>query len=64
MNISSLVPENRKKEELAALKKLNRAEVPEPYRAQRLTKDNLDRSESYAAGFSDKLRIALYLQQL
>ncbi len=39
MNVSSLVPENRREEELAALKKLGRAEVLESYRTQRLTKD-------------------------
>ncbi|MGB9133731.1 MAG: chemotaxis protein CheB [Methanosarcina sp.] len=39
MNISSLVPASRKEGELAALKKLSHAEVLEPYRTQRLTKD-------------------------
>jgi two-component system, chemotaxis family, CheB/CheR fusion protein len=39
MNISSLVPESRKEDELARLKKLSRAEVLEPYHTQRLTKD-------------------------
>ncbi len=39
MNIRSLVPEDRKEEELATLKKLSRAEVLEPYHTQRLTKD-------------------------
>ena len=39
MNISSLIPESRKEEELATLKKLKNAEVLEPYRTQRLTKD-------------------------
>jgi PAS domain S-box len=39
MNISSLVPENRKAEELNTVKRLSRAEVIEPYRTQRLTKD-------------------------
>lgn len=38
MNISSLVPENRKEEELNNIKRLSRAEVLEPYRTQRLTK--------------------------
>ena len=40
MNISSLVPESRKEEELAILKKLSHAEVLEPYRTQRLAKDS------------------------
>ncbi len=39
MNISSLIPENRKEEELNMVKRLSRAEVLEPYRTQRLTKD-------------------------
>ncbi len=39
MNVSSMVPENRKEETLAALKKLGQAEALEPYRTQRLTKD-------------------------
>ena len=39
MNISNLVPESRKKEELAALKKLKNAEVLGPYRTQRFAKD-------------------------
>lgn len=39
MNVSSLIPESRKEEELATLKKLKNAEVLEPYRTQRLTKD-------------------------
>ena len=39
MNISSLIPASRKEEELATLKKLSHAEVLEPYRTQRLTKD-------------------------
>ncbi len=39
MNISSLIPESRKEEELARLKKLSRAEVLEPYHTQRLTRD-------------------------
>jgi two-component system CheB/CheR fusion protein len=39
MKIGSLVPENRREEELAALKKLGHAEFLEPYRTQRLTKD-------------------------
>ena len=39
MNISSLVPESRREEELAVLKKLSRAEVLEPYYTQRLTKE-------------------------
>lgn len=39
MNISSLVPENKKAEELNTVKKLSRDEVIEPYLTQRLTKD-------------------------
>ena len=39
MKISSLVPESRREEELAIMKKLSLAEVLEPYRTQRLTKD-------------------------
>ncbi len=39
MNISNLIPANRKEGELATLKKLSRAEFLEPYRTQRLTKD-------------------------
>jgi len=39
MNVSSLIPESRKEEELATLKKLSHAEVLEPYRTQRLAKD-------------------------
>ena len=39
MNISSLIPESRKEKELATLKKLNKVEVLEPYRTQRLAKD-------------------------
>jgi two-component system CheB/CheR fusion protein len=39
MNISNLVPESRRKEELVVLKKLSRAEVLKPYRTQRLSKD-------------------------
>jgi len=39
MKIGSLVPESRREEELAALKKLGRAELLEPYRTQRLTKE-------------------------
>ncbi len=39
MNIRSLIPASRKEGELAILKKLTRAEVLEPYRTQRLTKD-------------------------
>ncbi|WP_200898089.1 chemotaxis protein CheB [Methanosarcina sp. 1.H.A.2.2] len=39
MNISSLIPANRKEEELGTLKKLIHTEVLEPYRTQRLTKD-------------------------
>lgn len=39
MNISSIVPEDRKKEELNTIKKLSQAEVMKPYRTQRLSKD-------------------------
>ena len=39
MDISSLIPESRKEEELATLKKLKNAEVLEPYHTQRLAKD-------------------------
>lgn len=39
MNISSLIPENRKEEELAKLKRLKNAEFLEPYHTQRLAKD-------------------------
>jgi two-component system CheB/CheR fusion protein len=39
MNVSSMVPENRKEETLDALKKLGQAEALEPYRTQRLAKD-------------------------
>jgi len=39
MNISSMIPENRKEETLEALKKLIQAEVMQPYRTKRLTKD-------------------------
>jgi two-component system CheB/CheR fusion protein len=39
MNINSLVPEERREQELAILKKLSDAEVLEPYHTQRLAKD-------------------------
>ncbi|HEY3360379.1 MAG TPA: CheR family methyltransferase [Methanosarcina sp.] len=39
MNISNLVPESLKEEELIKLKKLKNVEVLEPYRTQRLAKD-------------------------
>ncbi len=39
MNISNIVPEDRKEEELNMIKKLSQAEVLEPYRTQRLNKD-------------------------
>lgn len=39
MNINSLIPADLKEEELVILKKLSNAEVMEPYRTQRLTKD-------------------------
>jgi len=40
MNISDMIPAGRKEDELATLKKLSQAEVLEPYRTQRVTKDN------------------------
>jgi two-component system CheB/CheR fusion protein len=39
LNIRALVPEGRREDELAVLKKLSRAEILEPYHTQRLTKD-------------------------
>ena len=39
MNINSLVPEERKEEELSILKKLSSSEVLEPYHTKRLAKD-------------------------
>lgn len=39
MKISSLIPENRKTEELDIMKKLSRSEFLEPYHTQRITKD-------------------------
>ncbi|WP_440947420.1 chemotaxis protein CheB [Methanosarcina sp. T3] len=39
MNISTLIPENRKEEELGTVKRLSQAEVLEPYHTQRLSKD-------------------------
>jgi two-component system CheB/CheR fusion protein len=39
MNISNIVPEDRKEEELNIIKKLSQSEVLEPYRTQRLNKD-------------------------
>jgi len=39
MNINSLVPEERKGEELSILKKLSSSEVLEPYHTKRLAKD-------------------------
>ena len=39
MNISNLIPERRREEEFAVLRKLSQAEVLEPYRTQRLSKD-------------------------
>jgi two-component system CheB/CheR fusion protein len=39
MNISNLVPEKLKEEELNMVKKLSQAEVLEPYRTQRFSKD-------------------------
>jgi len=41
LKISDLVPEDRREEELAVLKKLGRDEILEPYRTKRLTKDGL-----------------------
>jgi two-component system CheB/CheR fusion protein len=40
MNINNLIPENRREEELVTLKKLSQAEVLEPYRTQRLIRNN------------------------
>ncbi len=39
MNVSSLIPTDRKEEELVTLKKLSYAEVLEPYKTERLAKD-------------------------
>ncbi|WP_321417874.1 chemotaxis protein CheB [uncultured Methanomethylovorans sp.] len=39
MNVSRIVPENKKEEALALLKKLVQAEVPKPCRTKRVTKD-------------------------
>lgn len=39
MNIGDLIPKDRRKEALAIVKKLARAEILEPYRAQRVAKD-------------------------
>ncbi|HIH94822.1 TPA: PAS domain S-box protein [Methanosarcina acetivorans] len=39
MNIGSMIPENRKEEELNTVKRLGRAEALKPYRTQRLSKD-------------------------
>jgi two-component system CheB/CheR fusion protein len=39
MNISSIVPEDQRKEELDIVKKLSQAEVLEPYSTRRLSKD-------------------------
>ena len=39
MNIRDLIPESLRAEALAVVKQLARAEVPAPYRAQRLAKD-------------------------
>jgi len=39
MNIRELIPESRRGEELTIVQRLGRAEVLEPYRAQRLAKD-------------------------
>ncbi|KKH72705.1 chemotaxis protein CheR [Methanosarcina mazei] len=41
MNISRLVPESRKEEEVKVLKRLSQAETLEPYRTKRLTKRGL-----------------------
>jgi len=43
MNIGNLIPESRKEEELATLKKLSHAEVMEPYRTQRFRQGRPDR---------------------
>ncbi len=39
MNVRDLVPEGRREEELAVVRRLSRAEVLEPYRSQRLAKN-------------------------
>ena len=39
MNIRDLVPEGLREEALARIKQLSRAEILEPYRTQRITKD-------------------------
>jgi two-component system CheB/CheR fusion protein len=39
MNVCDLIPEGRRKEALAVLRQLSRAEVMEPYRMQRIAKD-------------------------
>ena len=39
MNICDLIPESQRKEALAVVQQLARAEILEPYRAQRLAKD-------------------------
>ena len=43
MNIRDLVPENRREETFAMLRKLSRAEVMEPYRIPRIAKDGRTR---------------------
>lgn len=67
MNISSLIPANRKEEELATLKKLSHAEALKPYRTQRLTRDGRivdvwltatslinDNNEAYAIAITER----------
>jgi two-component system CheB/CheR fusion protein len=39
MNIRDLLPEGRREEAMAVLRKLSRSEVMEPYRMSRLAKD-------------------------
>ncbi|MBN2369894.1 MAG: PAS domain-containing protein [Vicinamibacteria bacterium] len=39
MNVRDLIPEDRREEALAAVKRLGRADVLEPFRAQRIAKD-------------------------
>ena len=40
LNIRDLIPESQRKEALAVVQQLARTEILEPYRAQRLAKDN------------------------
>jgi len=39
MNIRDLIPEGQREEALAAIRRISRAEILEPYRAQRIAKD-------------------------